>query len=163
MAFIEYGRRVKLSFLGTYLINLKGNDLPQTRGKRDVTSKDSQDWAEFRPTIKEKTISFSGLMPMGGPNDVAGVALETAYLNGTIGVCEYGTGTVGEPLWSGSGFITALNFKAAFDNSVEIDGVFESTGIQTFSETVAPDTGDHILLESSGALLMESTGYLLLQ
>ena len=128
-----YGRLVTLKFQGTTILNLKASDLSQSRGKRDVTTKDSNDDSEARPTIKARTFSFNGLMPTDGPNAAGGPALQTAYEGGTIGTCVYGDNLAGSPNWSASGFLTALNFKAPFDGNVEFDGTFEVTGVVTFS------------------------------
>ncbi len=128
-----YGRLLTLKFQGTTILNLKSSDLTQSRAKRDVTTKDSNDESESRPTIKERSIAFSGLMPQAGPNAAGGPALQTAYDGGTIGTCLYSSNLSGEPSWSASGFLTALNFKAPYDGNVEFDGTFQITGVVTFS------------------------------
>lgn len=127
-----YGRLVTLKFGGTQIINLKASDLSQTRGSRDVTTKDSADDEESRPTIKGRTFGFSGLLPNGGPNAL-GPTLQTAYDGGTIGLCNYGSNLSGEANWSASGFLTGLNFKAPHDGNVEFDGTFKVTGVTTYS------------------------------
>lgn len=127
------GRQVTLKFQGTTILNLKSSDLTQARAMRDVTTKDSLDNKESRPTIKSRSLTFSGLMPTTGPNAAGGPALQTAYDQGTIGTCLYSDFLTGSPQWSASGYLTALNFKAAFDGNVEVDGTFEVTGEVTFS------------------------------
>ena len=127
-----YGRLCTLKFSGTQIVNLKASDLTQARAMRDVTTKDSADDSESRPTIKKRSFSFSGLLPNAGP-DTLGPTLQTAYTNGTIGLCNYGSNLTAEGNWSASGFLTALNFKAPFDGNVEFDGTFEVTGALTYS------------------------------
>lgn len=127
-----YGRLVTLKFNGTAILNLKSSDLAQTVGMRDVTTKDSSDNKESRPTIHGRSFTFSGLMPNAGPNAAGGPALQTALDAGTIGTWNYGSNLTAEPNWAGSGFLTALNFKAPHDGNVEIDGTVEVTGVVTF-------------------------------
>ncbi len=128
-----YGRLVTLKFGGTTLLNLKASSLKQARGSRDVTTKDSNDDFEARPTIKNRSFDFGGIMPLAGPNAPGGAALQSAYDNGTIGVCLFGDNLTGSPSWSGSGFITALDFDAPYDNNVEFKGSFQVTGVVTFA------------------------------
>ncbi len=128
-----YGRLVTLKFQGTTILNLRASDLSQKRGSRDVTSKDSNDDEESRPTIKARTFSFSGIMPTDGPNAVGGPALQTAYESGTIGTCLYSDNLSGSPSWSASGFLTSYDVKAPYDGNVEFSGEFKVTGVVTFS------------------------------
>lgn len=127
-----YGRLLTLKFNGTAILNLKSSDLSQSVAMRDVTTKDSSDNKESRPTIHARTFSFSGLMPNAGPNAAAGPALQTALDAGSIGTWNFGSNLTAEPNWSGSGFLTALNFKAPHDGNVEFDGTVEVTGVVTF-------------------------------
>lgn len=127
------GRRVTLKFGGTTILNLRSSDISQSRANRDVTTKDSLDAKESRPTIISRSISFGGLMPQAGPDAAGGPALQTAMEAGTIGTCLYTDGLTGSPSWSASGYLTALNFKAPYDGNVEFDGTFELTGVVTFT------------------------------
>ena len=130
-----YGRLMALKFAGTTILNLKATSLKQSRGKRDVTTKDSNDNSESRPTIIERSYDFSALMPLDGPNAAGGPALETAFDAGTIGLVAFGDGLSGSPNWSASGFLTALNFDAPYDGNVEYTGTLQITGVNTFSTT----------------------------
>lgn len=127
-----YGRLVTLKFQGVTVLNLKASDLTQKRGKRDVTTKDSNDDEESRPTIKSRAYSLSGLMPIGGPNTAGGPALQTAYDNGTIGTVNFGDNLTGSPNWSSSGWLETLDFKAPHDGNVEFNANFIVTGTVTF-------------------------------
>lgn len=127
------GRRVTLKFGGTTILNLKASDLSQSRAQRDVTTKDSLDNKESRPTIASRSFSFSGLMPQAGPDAAGGPTLQTHFDAGTIGTCLYSDSLTGSPSWSASGYLTALNFKAPHDGNVEFDGTFEVTGAVTFT------------------------------
>lgn len=128
-----HGRLLTLKFNGTTILNLKSSDLNQSVAIRDVTTKDSLDNKESRPTIKARSFNFAGIMPTTGPNAAGGPALQTAYDSGTIGTCLYSDNLTGSPSWSASGFLTALNFKAPHDGNVEFDGIFEVTGVVTFT------------------------------
>ncbi len=130
-----YGRTVALKLNGVRLINLKSTDLSQSRATRDVTTKESDDNEESRGTIKSRSFSFAGIMPEEGPNAVAGPALQTAFESGSIGTWFMGDGLAGHPSWAGSGFLTALNFKAPHDGNVEFDGTVKTTGVVTFALT----------------------------
>ena len=127
------GRRVTLKFGGTTILNLRSSDISQSRANRDVTTKDSLDQKESRPTIVSRSISFAGLMPQAGPDAAGGPALQTSFDAGTIGTCLYSDNLTGSPSWSASGYLTALNFKAPYDGNVEYDGTFEITGVVTFA------------------------------
>ncbi len=127
-----YGRLVTLKFQGTTILNLKATDLTQKRATRDVTTKDSNDDEESRPTIKSRAYSITALMPIAGPNSAGGPALQTAFDNGTIGVLNFGDNLTGSPNWSSSGYLTALDFGAPFDGNVEMKADFKVTGTVTF-------------------------------
>lgn len=123
-----YGKLIVLKFNGTQVVNSTSNDLNQSRAMRDVTTKDSNDEKESRPTVKARTFSTNGLMPEAGVS-----SFQTAFDNGTIGTWRFGDTTTGTPFWSGSGYLTALNFKAPFDGNVEYDLTVEVTGTVTAS------------------------------
>ncbi len=139
-----YGRRVSIKFNGVKILNLKGSDLSQNKGTRDATTKESNDQEESRGTITGRTFSFNGLMPVTGPNDVAGPALEDAFQFGTIGTCTYGDDD-DSYAFAASGYLTALNFKASHDGNVEMDGTFKITGVMLFSSGGAGDGFDYDL------------------
>ncbi len=124
-----YGRLFAIKFNGVRIINLKSSDLSQSKATRDVTTKQSNDNEESRGTIASRSFSFSGLMPGNGLGSSGGAALDSAYTNGTIGMCEF---TDENLSWAASGILTALNFKNPYDGNVEFDGTLKLTGVVAF-------------------------------
>jgi hypothetical protein len=124
-----YGKLVVLLNNGVQITNLLSNDLNFQAAMRTVTSKDSNDWEESRPTIKSATLPFTGLVSYD-----AAEGIEEIYddMEGGI-LCSwtFGTGVTGSPKWSGSGYFQSLNFKAPFDGNVEFDGEVKVTGAIT--------------------------------
>lgn len=125
-----YGRLLTLKIGGVQIDNLLTNSLSQTRDTRDVTTKDSEDWEESQPTIRRKTIDFTGLTSQAATTGY--VELQNAYDNGTTGTWKYGTGLAGAKYWSGSGHIVKLDFQAPHDGNVEFSGSVKLTGVITF-------------------------------
>lgn len=125
-----YGKEVKLSFAGATVTSQTSTDFNQSMAMRDVTTKDSINDKESRPTLRSRNFSVTGLMPQ---YQAAISTLQNAFTNGTIGAFSYGSGFTGEPSWSGSAYFTALNFKAPQDGNVEYSGTLEVTGAVTFS------------------------------
>lgn len=125
----QYGKLTVLLLNGTQITNLLTNDLNFQRAMRDVTTKDSDDWKEQRPTIKEYTIPFTGL---ASKDAAQGFEEAFALLDaGTLCTWSWGTGVTGEPKWSGSGYLGSLNFKAPHDGNVEFDGEIQGSGAAT--------------------------------
>ena len=124
-----YGKEVKLTFNGTTITSQTSSDFNQSMANRDVTTKDSINDKESRPTLRSRTFSLNGLLPQ---YQAAISTYQNAYTNGTIGTFQYGSGFTGEPYWSGSGYFTALNFKAPQDGNVEYSATIEVTGAVTF-------------------------------
>ena len=120
-----YGKEVVLKFGGTTVINQTNSSLKQIMAMRDVTTKDSNNSKESRPTIKSRTFDIKGLLPQ---YSTAFSTYQAAYAAGTIGAWQFGSGFTGEPYWSGSGYFTALNFDAPQDGNVEYSGTIEVTG-----------------------------------
>lgn len=124
-----YGKLVVLLNNGVQITNLLSNDLNFQRAMRNVTSKDSGDWSESRPTIKDATAPFTGLV-----SEDAAEGFEELYDDYDGGIlCSWiwGTGVTGAPKWSGSGYLQSLNFKTPFDGNVEFDGELKITGAVT--------------------------------
>lgn len=124
-----YGKLLVLLNNGTQITNLLSNDMNFQRAMRNVTTKDSGDWEESRPTIKSASLPFSGLI-----SEDAAEGFEELYSdldNGVPCMWVWGTGVTGAPKWSGSGFLQSLNFKAPFDGNAEFDGELKVTGLVT--------------------------------
>ncbi len=125
-----YGKEVVLKFNGTTITSQTSTDFNQSMAMRDVTTKDSINDKESRPTLKSRSFSVNGLLPQ---YQAAISTYQNAFTNGTIGTFAYGSGFTGEPTWSGSGYFTALNFKAPQEGNVEYSATVEVTGAVTFA------------------------------
>lgn len=124
-----YGRLMLLNRNGTAINNLKTSGISQTRATRDVTTKDSADNTELRPTIKTRTIAFDLLITNAASGTVVGVSqFQDDYTNGNIVVFKLGTGTAGDPYWTGSGVLTKFDISAPHDGNIEGSGELAITG-----------------------------------
>jgi len=128
-----YARLVLLRRNGTALTNLKSTSLQQPRATRDVTTKDSADEQEIRPTLKEsRTIPFEILITNAASGTHVGVAqFQDDYTNGNVVVWKQGDGVSGSPYWTGSGFLTKFDVTFGMEN-VEGSGEIKTTGPVTF-------------------------------
>lgn len=129
-----YGRLMLLRRNGTAINNLKTTGLSQPRATRDVTTKDSNDEGEIRPTIKgPRSISFDGIVSNAASGSAIGIAqFQDDYTNGNVIVWRLGSGVAGDPFWTGSGFITKLDISTPHDGNVDFSGEVMTTGAVTF-------------------------------
>ncbi len=129
-----YGRLVLLRRNGTAITNLNNTGLSQPRATRDVTTKDSSDEGEIRPTIKgPRSISFDGIVALAATGSVVGVAqFQDDYTNGNVIMWKIGSGVSTDPYWSGSGFLTKYDIAAPHDNNMTFSGEIMTTGAVTF-------------------------------
>lgn len=125
-----YGRLTVVLKSGVQIDNLISTGLKQATGMREVTTKDSNDTKESRPTIRSQTIDFKFYASNASSSNFE--ALQTSRDNRTIETWKYSTGVSGSKYWSASGFITALDFDAGHDNTLEGTGTVEITGDVTF-------------------------------
>lgn len=128
-----YGKLMLLRRNGTAITNLRNSGLQQPRATRDVTTKDSNDEGEIRPTIKgPRTIGFDGIVSNSASGSIVGVSqFADDYNNGNVIVWKLGTGTTGDPYWTGSGFLTKFDISAPHDGNVEFSGEITTTGAVT--------------------------------
>ncbi len=125
-----YGRLTIILKSGVQIDNLLSTGLKQATASRDVTTKDSNNRKESRPTIQSTTMDFKFY---ASPNSAANFeALQTSKDQQTIETWRFSTGVAGSKYWGGSGFITALDFEAAHDGTLEGTGTVEVTGDVTF-------------------------------
>lgn len=125
-----YGRLTAVLRGGVQIDNLLTRGLKQNTGMRDVTTADSNDAKESRPTIKGATMDFKGYA--SNVSTASFEALQTSRDNKTIELWKYSTGIPGSKYWSASGFITQLDFDSSHDGSFEFTGTVELTGDVTF-------------------------------
>jgi hypothetical protein len=125
-----YGRLTVVLKNNVQIDNLISTGLKQATGTRNVTTKDSNDMDESRPTIKSQTVDFK--FYASNVSTANFEALQTSRDNKTIEVWKYSTGVSGSKYWSASGFITALDYDAAHDGTLEGTGTVQLTGDVTF-------------------------------
>lgn len=125
-----YGRLVVIFQDGTQLDNLISTGLKQSRATREITTKDSADDKESRPTIKSRTMDFKAYASNSSVSNFE--QIQAAYENGTTQVWKFSTGISGSKYWSASGHITSADLNATHDGTLEIDGSVEITGAMTF-------------------------------
>lgn len=130
-----YGRLMLLRRNGTAINNLRNSGLTQPRATRDVTTKDSNDEGEIRPTIKgPRSISFDGIISNAASGSVVGVSqFQDDYTNGNVIVWKLSSGVTGDPSWTGSGFLTKFDITAPHDGNIEFSGEVMTTGPVTYA------------------------------
>lgn len=129
-----YGRLMLLRRNGTAINNLRTTGLSQPRATRDVTTKDSNDEGEIRPTIKgPRSIAFDGIVSNAASGTIVGVVqFQDDYTNGNVVVWKLGTGVTGDPYWTGSGFLTKFDISTPHDGNIDFSGELMTTGPVTF-------------------------------
>lgn len=125
-----YGRLTVIFQDGTQLDNLISTGLKQSRATREITSKDSLDDFESRPTVKKRSMDFKAYASNTSVSNFE--QLQAAYENGTTQVWKFSTGVSGSRYWSASGHVTQADLSATHDGTLELDGSVEITGAMTF-------------------------------
>lgn len=125
-----YGRLMVIFQDATQLDNLISTGLKQSRAQREITTKDSNDEKESRPTIKSRSMDFSAYASNTSTSNFE--QLQAAYDAGTINVWKFSSAVNGSKYFSASGYISDLNYKADHDGSLEVEGTIEITGALTF-------------------------------
>jgi hypothetical protein len=122
----EYGNNLILEIGGVQLTNLLSNGFEPTREFRDVTTKDSGDWSESRPTTRSVTIPFEGLFSKSSPNGYE--EIYDAWSTGQLLNWKLTTGVVGDTIWTGAGFIESCSLDAPNADNVTFSGSITVTG-----------------------------------
>jgi len=95
----------------------------------DATSKDSSGFSEFIGGVRSGEISFEGLVDH---TDAAGSDAITGYLVGRTKIdWSFSTGTTGDEIYSGSGFISSCEISAEMESPVTYSGTITITGTIT--------------------------------
>lgn len=109
------------------IVNLTSNSASFTTDTREVTTKDSGTYKEYKATRNDGTFDFEGLYTI-----TAGATgfedLLTWKDAGTEIYWEMGTGVTGTPKWSGRGIITGLDVDAPDGDNVTFSGSIQNTG-----------------------------------
>lgn len=125
----EYGGNLKLKIGGTEITNLTSHNVNKERATRNVTTRDSGDNQEVRPTIKSRDIGFEGLISKDATYGYD--EIDDAWRAGTLVTWREGSGVTGEPYETGTGYITSLQKEAPFDDNVTFSGTLQVTGDTT--------------------------------
>jgi len=125
-----YGRLTVIFQDGTQLDNLISTGLKQSRSTREVTTKDSNDDFESRPTVRKRTMDFKAYASNTSSSNFE--QIQAAFDAGTTQVWKFSTGISGSKYWSASGHLTQADFNATHDGTLELDGSVEITGVLTF-------------------------------
>lgn len=125
----EYGNNLVLEINGVQIDNLLSNGFEPTREFRDVTTKDSQDWSESRPTTRSVTIPFEGLYSKTSVNGYE--ELFDAWSLGTLLNWKVTTGIAGDTIWTGQGFIESISLDGPMADNVTFSGSITVTGVVT--------------------------------
>jgi len=125
-----YGRLTVVTKAGVQIDNLISSGLKQATGKRDVTTKDSNDVEESRPTIKSSTVDFKGYCSNVSTANFE--ALQTSRDNKSIELWRFSTGVPGSKYWSASAWISALDYDSGIDDTLAFTGTIQLTGEVTF-------------------------------
>jgi predicted secreted protein len=129
----QYGRELVIRLASSQVTNLVSHGISMSRETRDVTTKDSSDNQEVRPTIKSRQITFEAIR---SENAVYGYEdLLTAYENGTAIQWQETAGVSGHQTLLGVGYITQLDKEAPHDGNVMFTGTVTVTGAVTASVT----------------------------
>jgi predicted secreted protein len=127
----SYGKELPLKIHSTsttvQILNLQSNGISFSTDTREVTTKDSVKYREYRPTFQDATISFEGLfsaaVTTNGFEDI--IAFKDA---GTEIFWEIGTGVTGTQKYTGKGYITSLDVDSPLDDNVTFSGEIQNTG-----------------------------------
>jgi len=125
----EYGKNIKIKIGAIEIANLVSHSSNKSSDTRTVTTKDSNDWEEVRPTIKRMEIPFSGLYSKDSAYGYS--QLDAAWRAGTAITWREGSFVSGEPYETGTGYIVALDKEMPFDGNVEFSGTIKITGEAT--------------------------------
>lgn len=109
------------------IVNLTGNSASFTTDTREVTTKQSGTYKEYKATRNDATFDFEGLYTVT-VGETGFADLQGWKDAGTEIYWEMGTGVTGTPKWSGRGIITALDVDAPDGDNVTFSGSIQNTG-----------------------------------
>ena len=92
----------------------------------EATTKDSSGYSEFIAGVRSGEISFEGLVNHGATN--ASDEMSDFLLNRTEIDWTFSTGTTGDEIYSGGGFISSLEISAEMESPVSYSGTITITG-----------------------------------
>lgn len=92
----------------------------------EATTKDSGGFADYIAGLRSGEISFEGLVNHGASN--ASDEMSDFLLNRTEIDWTFSTGTTGDEIYSGGGFISSLEVSAEMESPVSYSGTITITG-----------------------------------
>lgn len=99
---------------------------------RDTTCKDSGDWTDNLPGTRTWSMSGDAYYSFDGANGAS--ALFSAWTGGTLTMLVYQTAVTGDKKYTGSGYITSLEFTSPGGTNENCTFSFEFQGAGALSE-----------------------------
>ena len=120
--------------LGIYVSNVlvaysKSCSLSFKASTMDITSKDSELWADFLPTVKDWSITCDGLVALDSSANAAN--LVDLLIAGSSVVVKFSVHTIGNLYWYGDAFVVSVDMNAGMDEPVSFSGSFTGDGALT--------------------------------
>lgn len=117
------------------VINLTGNSASFTTDTREVTTKNSGTYKEYKGTRNDATLDFEGLY--SATASATGFEDLLTWKDARTEIYwEMGTGVSGTPKWTGRGVITALDLDAPDGDNVTFSGSIQNSGDITIASYV---------------------------
>lgn len=121
--------RVKILIGATAINNLEECELNVDGETIDVTTKDSNGWAEFLHGLKNWQMSGSGILDFAATEGVDEIYED--LIAGTVGTIKFSTSQTGDSEWTGSGLYTNLQISAPKEDKVTFSFSIQGTGALT--------------------------------
>lgn len=123
---------VKISAGGTAITCLTNATLSMSTDMRDTTCKDSNDFTDHLPATKSWTMAGDAWYSTDGANGAS--TLFGYWNNSTLVAIVYGSSVAGDKKYSGSGYITSLEFTSPGGTNENCAFSFEFTGAGALTE-----------------------------
>lgn len=121
---------LKIGATPTTITNLRSNSLSHVTDMIEVSTQASGTHKEYLPSFQDLTIDFEGIYTVTASTQ-GYEDLLTSKLAGSSVAWEWGTGVSGTPKLSGTGYITALDQDAPYDDVATFSGSIQNTGAPT--------------------------------
>jgi len=122
--------------------HVKDSTVTINTAERDITTKDSNGWAEMLPGLKDASIDLTCLFKHDatyGYNNLNAAQLAGTKLDVevTVGQGAYDGAGDNDYLLSCSAYITSLTLPSAFEDNIEFSVSLKVTGAVTYAEITA--------------------------
>lgn len=125
------GTKLKILVGGTSISNLTNATLNINRAEIDVTTKDSSQWKEILPGLKDATISGEAILDFLGAAYNAGTTLFTDLVNGNLVALLFSDITTGDKSYSCSGYFTKCDVSGGVEDAAKLSFSIRITGAVT--------------------------------